>query len=89
MWHLRYDTNEPIYKTETDSQTWRIDLWLPKWGGGSGMGWEFEVSKYKLLHIEWISSEALLYGTGNYIPISWDRTLCKIMSEKEHIYIRV
>ena len=21
MWHLKYDTNEPIYKTETDSRT--------------------------------------------------------------------
>ena len=21
MWHLKYGTNEPIYKTETDSQT--------------------------------------------------------------------
>ena len=21
MWSLKYDTNEPIYKTETDSQT--------------------------------------------------------------------
>ena len=43
MWNLKYDTNEPIYKTETDSQTERLDLWLPRgrWGGG-GMGWEFE-----------------------------------------------
>ena len=30
MWNLKYDTNEPIYKTETDSQTWRTDLWLPR-----------------------------------------------------------
>ena len=21
MWHLKYDTNEPIYKTDTDSHT--------------------------------------------------------------------
>ena len=26
MWNLKYDTNEPIYKTETDSQTQRADL---------------------------------------------------------------
>ena len=31
MWNLKYDTKEPIYKT--DSQTWRKDLWLP---GGRG-----------------------------------------------------
>ena len=27
IWNLKYNTNQPIYKTETDSQ---IDLWLPK-----------------------------------------------------------
>ena len=32
MWNLKYDTNELIYETETDSQTQRTDLWLP--GGG-------------------------------------------------------
>ena len=30
MWNLKYGTNEPIYKTETDSQTKRTDLWLPR-----------------------------------------------------------
>ena len=39
MWNLKYGTNKPIYKTETDSQTQRTDLWLPrrcekrKWDG--------------------------------------------------------
>ena len=29
MWNLkRNDTNEFIYKTETDSQTWRMSSWL-------------------------------------------------------------
>ena len=33
MWNLKYGTNELIYKTETDSHTWRTDLWLPRgWG---------------------------------------------------------
>ena len=35
MWNLKYGTSEPIYKTETDSQTYRTDLWLP---GGMGKG---------------------------------------------------
>ena len=30
-------------------------------GGGSGMGWQFEVSRSKLLHLEWISNEIPLY----------------------------
>ena len=36
-------------------------------GGGTRMDWEFGVSRYKLLHLEWISNEVLLYSTGNYI----------------------
>ena len=41
MWNLRYDTNELIYETETDSQTWRTDLWLPRGKRfGEGMDWE-------------------------------------------------
>ena len=35
MWNLKYDTNELIYQRETDSQTWKTNLWLPK---GEGVG---------------------------------------------------
>ena len=35
--------------------------------GGSGMDWEFGVNRCKLLPLEWISNEILLYSTGNYI----------------------
>ena len=35
--------------------------------GGSGMDWESRVNRCKLLHLEWISNEILLYSTGNYI----------------------
>ena len=28
MWNLKYDTNEPIYETETDSQTQKTYVWL-------------------------------------------------------------
>ena len=38
MWNLKYDTNKPIYETETDSQTQRRNLWLPK-GKGLVEGW--------------------------------------------------
>ena len=30
MSHLKCSTNEPLYKTEMDSQTQTADLWLPK-----------------------------------------------------------
>ena len=37
-WNLKFDTNEHIYETETDSQTQRTDLWLPR-GREGGEGW--------------------------------------------------
>ena len=36
-------------------------------GGGSGRNWEFGVSRGKLLHLEWISNEILLYSPRSYI----------------------
>ena len=37
MWNLKNNTNESIYKIETDSQTLKTNLWLPKGkGGGEG-----------------------------------------------------
>ena len=40
---------------------------LPR-GSGERVGWtgEFGASGYKLLYLEWISNEVLLYHTGNY-----------------------
>ena len=58
MRNLKYDTNELIY--ETDSQTQRIDLWLPRWGGGGGKDWELGVSRCKLVYIGWINNKVLL-----------------------------
>ena len=36
-------------------------------GVGGGEIWEFEVSRWKLLYIEWINNEALLHITGSLI----------------------
>ena len=39
--------------------------------GGSREGRDLEFGLvYELLHLEWISSEGLLYSTGNYIHIT-------------------
>ena len=35
--------------------------------GGSGVDGEFGVVRCKLLHLEQINNEVLLYSTGNYI----------------------
>ena len=32
---------------------------------GGEMGWEFEISRCKLLYTEWINNIVLLYSTGN------------------------
>ena len=60
------DSRENFYKEL------KFDCWLDMktcgcQGGGSGMKREFEVGRCKLLYLEWISNEVLLYSTGNYI----------------------
>ena len=58
MCNLKCNTNEPICETETESRTWRTDLWLPETRGTDGVaGWD----------TEWINNKVLLYSTGNYI----------------------
>jgi len=53
-----------------DSQTQRTALWYLR-RGGSGIYWEFGVSRGKQLHLKWISNEVLLHRTGNYIQFLW------------------
>ena len=67
VWNSIHRTNEAIYRKETNSWAWRTDFGCQEGGGGIGMDWEFEVSRCKLLHLEQISNEILLYSTGNYI----------------------
>ena len=46
-WSLKYDTNEFVY--ETDSQTQTTDLWLPRGKGcRRGLDWEFVTIRCKL-----------------------------------------
>ena len=52
IWNLKYNTNEHIYKTETDAQIQTTDLWLPTGrGSGGGKDWKFGISRCKLLYI--------------------------------------
>ena len=70
MWNLKYSTNEPIYKTETDSQTQRTDLWLWRGSGEKErdtQGIRGYYMQTTALHLEQINNQILLYGTGNYI----------------------
>ena len=40
---------------------------MPRGKRGSGIDWEFEVSRCNQLHLEWMASEVLLYGTENCV----------------------
>ena len=59
------------------SWTWRTDLWLPGGGrvGSGGFG-ELGVLGCKLLPLEWMSNEVLLWSTENYVS--------SLMTEPEH-----
>ena len=63
----RKDTNELNYRTEIDSQTQKISLWLPKGKAGLGINQEVGINYYTLLNIKQITNEDLLYSTANYI----------------------
>ena len=68
IWNLMYGTNESFCRKETDGlgeQT--CGCQGEGEGGGSGMDWRFGVSRCKLLHLEWISNEVLLYSAGDDI----------------------
>ena len=70
----RNDTNELTYKSEGDSQTYRMNLWLL--GGGEGWGkrivTEFEMNMYTLLYLKWITNKDLLYSPGNSVQCYLD-----------------
>ena len=64
MWNLKYSTNESILENRN---TYRHkDLWLPRRKGRERDEQGFGVGRCKLLHLEWMSNEVLLYSTGNY-----------------------
>ena len=51
-----------------DSQRERIHFWLPRWMGSTwGKDWGFRISRWKLLHTEWINNKVLPRNRGNYI----------------------
>ena len=64
IWSLKYDTNKPTYEIETDPQTHRTVLWLPRVGrlGEGRKDWEQGITRCKL--VEWMSYKVLQYSTG-------------------------
>ena len=84
--NLKYDTNALIYETETDSQTQKASLGLPKGKEAEvGINQEFGISRYKVLYIKYINNKVLQYSTGNYIQHSVINHNRKEY-EKEYVY---
>ena len=63
-WNLKYGTSESIYRTETDSQTQRTDLSLPRGRGWSGMDWEFRSQKMKTITFRMDSTVTYIQSLG-------------------------
>ena len=62
----KINTNELIYKTETDSHR-EHTCGYQRWVGMMGMDWEFGIIRCKLLYIRWTNKKVLLYSRGNYV----------------------
>ena len=85
MEYNKNDTNEFIYKTETDSTDLENKLMVTtgeRWG--EGIDWEFGTGIYTLLYMEWMINRDLLYSTENTIQYSMISNVGK-ESEKECI----
>ena len=53
------------------------------------MHWEFAVSRCKLLHLEWVSNEVLLYSTRNHIQSPAIDLMGDNMRKRIHIYTHI
>ena len=65
MWNLKYGTDEPIYRTETDSQTWTSYLWFLR-GEEEGVGWTGSSGWMQTVAFR-MGNDVLLYSTGNCV----------------------
>ena len=60
---------EPLYRKETHGHGEQT-CGCQRGRGGSGMDWDSGVSRFTLLHLEWISNKILLYSPGNYYLVT-------------------
>ena len=85
MWNLKNNTNESMYKTETDFTDIENKLMATKGEREGGQDkLEYWINSYKLLLVKLISNKDLLYSTGNYIQylvITYNGILSQILTE--------
>ena len=66
MWNLKCDTNQRIYEKKNRLPDIENSLMVAKGEERKvGKGWEFGISRGKLLYIGWINNKLLLWSTGN------------------------
>ena len=65
MWSLKKDTNEPICRTETDSQPLKENVRFPRKPTGEGMNWGVGIGLCTLWYMECLAIEDLLCSTEN------------------------
>ena len=49
---IKNGTDEPVCKAETETPTWRTNVWTPSEERGDGMNWEIGINIYTLLCIK-------------------------------------
>ena len=79
MWNLTYDTDEFIYETEIHRHRKQTHGFQQ-----GGIGWEFGISRCKLLYIGWINNKVL---HGELHPISCDKHNGKEYEKNVHICV--
>ena len=84
MWNLKYNTDETMKQKQTDRHREQIcDCWGT--GGSRGMDWEFEISRFKLVYLEWINNKILSYSTRNYVQ--YPVINCNGKEQEKNVYI--
>ena len=83
----KHGPNDPSYKTEADHRHGTQTCGCQEEGGGSGMDRELGVSRCKLLHLEWISNEVLLYSTGTISNLLGQNMMEDSMRKRMSIYV--
>ena len=85
MWNLKYSTNEPIYKTKTNSDI-KNRLVVSKGKGGEWDGWRVWGQQMQAITFRMDNHQVLLYTTGtisNLLGKKYDGR----QFEKKKIYI--
>ena len=85
MWTLKgNDTNELICGTEKNSQTQKMNLWVP----GEGIVRDFGMVVYTLLYLKCITNKNLLHGTWNSLSVMcWPGCEGNLEEKNGYIYL--